>query len=173
MQHEPLAAVEHHLVDDLLVAACGTQRDDTQALRFATREQRRPMRPRQYADGAVDGSDLLGTTTVQTDATFKDLLSHVFLEQCFHRFGDGFGPFCTFFLSEIEMIGHQSLDCLFSQATHEFVTGLLGRKRMDGGELAPHDVAHLRECGLVLGCLFRDFLLDRVHTRGELLLKAD
>ena len=40
MQHEALAAINHHLVDDLLVIASCAQCDDAQTLGFATCEQR-------------------------------------------------------------------------------------------------------------------------------------
>ncbi len=104
MEHEALAAVNHHLVDDLFVMARGTQRDDTQTLGFASCEQRRSVRTGKNTDNTADGADFLGAASVQTNATLQDFLAHVLLEQLLYGLADSLGAVCCLFVRE--MLGY-------------------------------------------------------------------
>ena len=53
VEHEAVAVLAHQRVDDLFVA-CSTERRHDHRLRFAAREQRRPVRAREYAGADRD-----------------------------------------------------------------------------------------------------------------------
>jgi len=80
VEHEALAALFQHQINDLFILASGSEGAGADALRLAAGEQRRAVDARQHADLDADGAHFIGSAAVHARAARQRLQANVLFE---------------------------------------------------------------------------------------------